>query len=353
MKQPATDILKRASEIFCGLTGKLSSSLRWTPAGEGRNNEFHGRVEIALGDKILSLPYLIKRSLNAASIVQLTSLRHKRDEPFLVVSRQVGPRQADAMRQSGIFFVDEAGNAFVETSGSLVWINGRLPDKSSSTIIERRPLHANSLRLLYALLANPGTATRDSSDPLVSQPLRRIAGQIGMSSSTAGWCMADLVRQGLVINEAPGRRRLVNRTEALERWVQGYIERLKPKLRMARYSTSNQRWWQDTNLEQGQLWSGEVAAAKLTGDLKPGTATIVGPRLSHSFLLRHELQLDPQGSVELIRPLGDSGPVLNARADCVHPLLVYADLVAVDDDRTREVATTIYERYLRPIIETD
>ncbi len=33
-------------------------------------------------------------------------------------------------------------------------------------------------------------------------------------------------------------------------------------------------------------------------------------------------------------------------------LLVYADLLSIDDDRTREVAQIIYDRYLRTIIET-
>jgi hypothetical protein len=35
-----------------------------------------------------------------------------------------------------------------------------------------------------------------------------------------------------------------------------------------------------------------------------------------------------------------------------HALLVYADLLSIDDDRTREVAQNIYDRYLRTIMET-
>ncbi|HOC32193.1 MAG TPA: type IV toxin-antitoxin system AbiEi family antitoxin, partial [Armatimonadota bacterium] len=37
---------------------------------------------------------------------------------------------------------------------------------------------------------------------------------------------------------------------------------------------------------------------------------------------------------------------------CVHPLLVYADLLSIDDDRTREIAQSIYDRYLHTLIET-
>jgi hypothetical protein len=36
----------------------------------------------------------------------------------------------------------------------------------------------------------------------------------------------------------------------------------------------------------------------------------------------------------------------------VHPLLVYADLMSIDDERTHEVAQSVYERYLRTLIET-
>jgi hypothetical protein len=39
--------------------------------------------------------------------------------------------------------------------------------------------------------------------------------------------------------------------------------------------------------------------------------------------------------------------------DCVHPLLVYADLIASEIDRNVETAQRVYDRHLRQIIEPD
>ena len=119
--------------------------------------------------------------------------------------------------------------------------------------------------------------------------------------------------------------------------------------RRPRWRTSD--WWKTATLEDG-LWSGEVAAALLTGELKPGTATIFGASPSHAFVLAHGLQKDPEGTVEFLKPFWRDSISPPAPKNCVHPLLVYADLMSVDDERTREVAQSVYDRHLRTVIET-
>ena len=69
-------------------------------------------------------------------------------------------------------------------------------------------------------------------------------------------------------------------------------------------------------------------------------------------MLKHSLQKDPDGTVEFLKPFWRTPQVQSGGGSCVHPLLVYADLLSIDDDRTREVAQIIYDRYLRTIIET-
>jgi hypothetical protein len=62
--------------------------------------------------------------------------------------------------------------------------------------------------------------------------------------------------------------------------------------------------------------------------------------------------VDPEGTVEFLKPFWRMSQAPSSGPQCVHPLLVYADLLSVDDDRTREVAQNIYGKYLRTIIET-
>jgi hypothetical protein len=348
-----TNLLSELEQIFSTLPGDRSLRFQPGPLRDKAQKPFSGNVEVSRGGQTLRFPYLIKHSLNPVAILQLASLRKNMNKPFLVATRHATRHQADALREAGIYYADIAGNAFLDAPGLLLWISGRRPAKPHVIMNERRTLHTSSLRLLYALLVDTGMKKPEIDIPLVSLPVREIATRIDMSSSTVGWCMTELIRQGLIVNEARGLRHLVNRPEALERWMQGYIERLKPKLRIARYRPENPQWWQGAVLEPGQFWSGEVAAKKMTGDIKPGTATIVGTSLPHSFVLRHGLQLDPEGSVELIRPISACAWSTHDHPDCAHPLLVYADLLAIEDNRTHEVARTIYDRYLRSIIEAD
>ena len=93
-----------------------------------------------------------------------------------------------------------------------------------------------------------------------------------------------------------------------------------------------------------------MAAALLDKELKPGTFTIYGDRPSHAFVVAHGLQKDPCGAVEILSPFWPVSSI--SSGPCVHPLLIYADLMAVDGDRTREAARTLYDHHLRTLIET-
>lgn len=69
-------------------------------------------------------------------------------------------------------------------------------------------------------------------------------------------------------------------------------------------------------------------------------------------MLRHSLQKDADGPVEFLKPFWRTPPARSG-GPFVHPLLVYADLLSIDDDRTREVSKIIYDRYLHTVIKTD
>ena len=127
--------------------------------------------------------------------------------------------------------------------------------------------------------------------------------------------------------------------------------RLRPGLVIERYRPARADWWQGAELVDG-LWSGETAAALLTQSLKPQTATVFGGSPSHDFVLKHLLQKDQEGTVEFLKPFWRTPQARAGGDQCVHPLLVYADLLSIDDDRAREVSQIIYDRYLRAIIET-
>lgn len=95
-----------------------------------------------------------------------------------------------------------------------------------------------------------------------------------------------------------------------------------------------------------------MAAAKLTGFLKPQIVTVYTRVQTNDLILDAGLRLDDDGDVELIDIFwGDWAHAVYQ--DCTHPLLVYADLLASNIDRNIETAQRVYDEYLCNLIEPD
>jgi hypothetical protein len=247
--------------------------------------------------------------------------------------------------------MDLSGNLFMESPDFVLWVCGQRATRPARAISGARAFYASGVQLIFALLTDPNLNSEKPGSALIARPYRDISAATGIAHSTIGWIMADLIRQGFVITLEGGGRHLAERKRLLERWVQAYAERLRPNLLIGRYRPAQGDWWKTATLENG-LWSGEVAAALITGELKPGTATIFGASPSHAFVLEHSLQKDPQGTVEFLRPFWKDSVLPATSNNCVHPLLVYADLMSIDDERAHEVAQSVFNRHLRTIFET-
>ena len=113
-------------------------------------------------------------------------------------------------------------------------------------------------------------------------------------------------------------------------------------------------WWKDCPLDPTLVqWGGEVAAAKLTGYLKPGTVTLYADKHRFGeFVVANRLIKDPQGNIEILErfwPLNNDF----GEGDTVHPIIIYADLVAIGDQRTMETARIIYEQHIDKYFRQD
>jgi hypothetical protein len=140
--------------------------------------------------------------------------------------------------------------------------------------------------------------------------------------------------------EVDGRRRLLQPERLLHQWVEAYARTLRPRLLLGRYHTALLDWHNALDPgKYGFLLGGELAAARLTRHLRPGTVTLYGPKIEPRLLFDHRLRPDPQGKVEIMRrfwKFENEDPV-------IAPLpLVYADLLAIGDARCLETARLFY-----------
>lgn len=245
--------------------------------------------------------------------------------------------------QLNLQFIDTAGNAYLRVPGLHVFVQGERPPEPAMPGADRpvRGGTATALRAAFVLLCRP---------ELLNAPYREIAAAAGIGLGTVGWAFFDLERRGYLTAARQRRnRRLLEPIRLLDEWVTTFPIRLRPKLNPRRFRAPDLGWWQ-APLPGGARWGGEVAAAKLTGHLKPATATVyveraTGREALAALVREHRLRADPQGNVELldtfwILPPQDGPP------DVVPPLLVYADLIATLDPRNLEIARRIRERHI-------
>lgn len=270
-------------------------------------------------------------------------------KPFILVSAHVSASQAEILRRNEIAFLDAAGNVSLDLPGLHLFVVGKGRPVIREVGDPSRIFSRTGSKLLFAFLADPNL-DRNPENALVNQTFRAIRHQTDVALGSIGAVLGSLVESEYII-EDEGVRFLVERRRLFEKWVAAYVDRLRPKLIIQRYRSRGISWWNSTSsLGDGNFWGGEVAAAKLTGYLKPELTTIYSRGDIRRLILDADLRPDPKGDVEVLKAFWGEWPH-GSRGDCAHPLLVYADLVASDIDRNIETAQRVYDRHLRDIIE--
>ncbi|EEU3703591.1 hypothetical protein E3C25_001656 [Escherichia coli] len=266
-----------------------------------------------------------KESLMA---VREQMVRFPADFPVLLVCNRLTSALAEYCADSQINFIDTAGNARIQVPGLYVRIEGRY---------EKKPVSASSrfaegvMKLLFVLLSSPET---------LNETYRSLAGKAGISLGMVSKAFDYLEAQRYFRKSKKGRR-LINEGELEALWLKDYATALRPKLYSL--SLSAPVSWDELTLASGEYWSGEIAAAKLSGGyLIPENGVIF---TSHPLLQRRKelgLKPVPGGKLQLIAGFWGNF-VLNHKAEA---MLCVAELLASGDDRNWETARIINDKYL-------
>jgi len=332
------DLLEEATARFTTETGLDTQIEGWEQNG-WQDVEIHvagQRMAVEIKPRILgNLGVLIDRV-------------HTMMQPALVCTEYVNPVQAEKLKAANVQFMDAAGNAFINQPPLYVFIKGNKPGAQAGELKEEinRAFEPAGLKVIYAFLTRPN---------MITAPYREIAQYTGVALGAVGWVINGLKDAGFLI-DVRGReaRELVNKKRLIDRWVEAYIEKLRPKLLIGLFLADTPEWWHRTPIEILGAWmGGELAAAKLTGALRPEQTILYLPEhAERDFLLAARLRrvrgLPPPnttGLISIYRPFwldeDPPGPI-----GCVHPVLVYADLVATADPRNLEVARQLYEAHI-------
>lgn len=298
----------------------------------------------------------VKRSLSRAGIEHLLlrsrQLLSEGREQLILFTDYVSPQLADRLKETGVNFVDQAGNVFLHWPGQLyVCIQGARPLRPK----ERRTgrlFQPSGLKVLFVLLAH-----KDA----VAWPYRELAAASGVALGSIARIMQELKDKGYLERVRQGQWRLVRKKELMDNWVGGYADRLRPKLVLNRFQPPERDLDRVLATLNTQLSHRSLKWA-LTGGFG-ADALVYHYRGEHLSLFVEQMPSElPRGLKWLPSP---HGPVTVMRMfsphlmftsekplpmPVAHPLLIYAELVFQGRDRELETAKLIYERYLASLL---
>jgi hypothetical protein len=325
-------ILKTARDAFARQTGITLELLKKDPERQ--------MLLLHIPEATAELEVMVLEGGGGILFPVILLRRLKNQEDYIMVVPQVNAEKADELRQNGIQFIDTAGNGYINQPPLYLFIKGNKAQGVIKAPPVNRAFKQTGLRVLYALLCNPG---------LENETYRTIAAKTNVALGMINWVVKDLTELGFLMEIGAGRR-LIQKERLLERWITGYAEQLRPKLVIGRYRGA-EGWWQQAVLQPEQAqWGGEVAAAKLTDYLKPQVVTVYVDKDNPAVvLIPNRLKKDPEGDVELVGRfwLPD---VVAPHGDTVHPILVYADLMTTGNQRNIETARIIYDEHIVQLV---
>jgi hypothetical protein len=231
------------------------------------------------------------------------------------------------------------GNAYLKEPGLYCLLRAINPvkykDRRAAVHVQRQILfRPTSVRKTENRTSPRACHLRICDRETINAPYREIAKTADVALGTVGWVIRNLKEQGLLVERKKGkRRRLVDRKKLLNKWVEAYNEKLRPTLIIGRYTAPQDYWWRNIDIgNYGARWGGEVAAAKLTGYLKPEVATIYAKEMPVQLMRDFKMRNDPKGNVEIMRQFWDDRfnpddqKRENKYIDIAPVIIVYADL---------------------------
>ena len=284
----------------------------------------------------------------------------------ILVADYINPVMAQKLKQENVQFIDVAGNAYINIEQTYIFIAGKKQNKSLHTGSHQesnRAFEPKGLIVTYGFLTNP---------TLLNASYREIAASTGVAVGTVGKVISAL-KSGKYIRESVKNknRQITNYQKLLDRWVEAWPEKLKPKHYLGTFTTDQHNWWKDIPIQDYLgYWGGETAGAIYTGYLNPQVTTIYIPKIMQAKLIRKTRLVKAADEAQIIGevthmyspfwiiesdniakqhsldPLIHSNEYQPISADkgLANPVLVYADLVATGDTRNIETAEALYDR---------
>jgi hypothetical protein len=259
----------------------------------------------------------IQSRLSLSSLSATLSHLKKYPRPLLVTTH-VSPEVINELVKRNVEFVDTSGNCYLNSKVGYILVRGQ----KRLVVKETTPFSTAGLKIVFVLLTQPDLQT-----------YRDIATASEVSLGKVSTAIKVLVQQGYLFKTATGKIQITEREQLIKRWELGYVEVLRPKLNPHGFKMVQSLESFVKRLETG-LIGGEWGAAKLSKFLRPESVSVYLPQNARPRL-QHEMKLVPTFERPQVYLLDQLQP---SKTKLAHPLLIRAELLALGDERLREVA---------------
>jgi len=164
-------------------------------AHEGMEWEFKAEVKLRVNRATIAL---LKHQMNYAG-------------NGLLVTEYVNPELAKVMRNQDIPFIDATGSAFINATPLYIFVKGEKPDKEVKAEPVKRLFKPSGLKLIFALLNNPG---------MEKTTYRDMAKAAKVALGTVDFIITELKELGFLIDMGKKGRQLLKTEQLLRRWVE-------------------------------------------------------------------------------------------------------------------------------------
>ena len=341
LAQTERRILDEAVEV---LATQTRGAVKLLPRPRGRfDPRFDAQVQLELHGQKIQLLAEIKNVDRFLALAQIKEQLEKvLTDQFpgylpLLVAPYMTEAMAEECRRIDLPFADTAGNLFLRTGNTLLYIVGRpRPDHMGRA---QKGLTPAGMKITFALLCKP---------ELADMAYRQIGAAAQVALGTVGPVLKDLEMRGFLRRERKGKAaELARADELLHEWVVQYPAILRPKLNGRRYTADRKRFLELDLKPLEAYWGGEVAAERMTKYLKAEHLLVYTRGEVKNLLIQGRMRLAADGETEVLDAFWN--PELDqTEKPLAPPLLVYADLMMTGDTRNLETAKILYEQYLQP-----
>jgi hypothetical protein len=332
------EIVYIALKAFRDTTGIKATWKQRTKRKEVGPDSF---IRFAIDKHDIEIPGEIRTNVLAAHLPDLNRQKEQFGSLIVLTNRML-PKEQEQLKKLGIFFIDTAGNAFIQQEGFYVMIEGK--KAAPKPIPDVRAFSKGGIKVIFQLF---------QEEALLNLPMRQIGAAADVSLDTVHKTINALKAMHYLIPFNEKTLIWHNKKDLLTRWITEYAARLQPGLFQHRFDFLHDKdfdqWKKIKFKNELTCWGAEPAGELLTNNLKPVELTLYTSETDMELTKHYRIIPKNAGAIIVYKRFW---PQLLKEKGVAPPLLVYTDLVNTGNRRNIEIAQNIFDEYLQDQFQT-